>query len=406
GDVMAGNHGGLFDVWIVRMDGDWNILWQRLLGGSEEDVGWDFALTRDGGSIITGRSMSSASGDVTGTSHGLFDAWIVKLDQAGNIEWQKLLGGDRDDGLRSVALTDDGGYILAGYSNSDTIRNPGVLNHGNMDAWVVKLDQAGNVEWQKLLGGDQRDDAEEILPTNDGFVLIGCSSSGTSGDITAVNHGGYSDVWVVKLDKAGNILWQGLMGGAGNDCGYAIRQTADGGLVFIGNSDSNASGDITGTSRGGYDFWVVKLTNPSLYIDILPIGDRQPGEKFTITTQTNLRTGTNVLVEVICSSLNTTKKSSSGEFSGVTGTIAVQPSLNDPVNRTAFDLDLSPFAPDITECLVRENASSPAVSDTEPFTVGLVAGPTTTAAGPDPFVVAVGILCGYWIIRSIVPKRK
>ena len=252
GDIAGTNH-GYEDFWVVKLNADGAVQWEKLLGGSGYDYGYSVVQTPDDGYVLLGYSDSSASGDITGTNQG-GDCWMVKLDADGAVQWQKLLdGGGYDTGF-SVQQTFDGGYALFGYSLSYT-----GTSHGNGDFWMVKLDAAGAVQWQKLLGGSEQDHGYSGQQTSDGgYVLLGYSYSSVSGDITGTSPGG-NNFWVVKLDAAGAVLWQKLLGGSGFDFGRSVRQTSDGGYVLLGSSMSSASGDITGTNHGNTDYWVVKL---------------------------------------------------------------------------------------------------------------------------------------------------
>ena len=136
-------------------------------------------------------------------NHGSHDYWVVKLDAAGNILWQKALGGTGTDVAQAITASADGGYVVAGYTGSTNGDVTG--NHGSSDYWVVKLDAAGNILWQKALGGTGIDQAYAITASADGGYVVGYTQS-NDGDVTG-NHGG-NDYWVVKLDAAGNILWQ------------------------------------------------------------------------------------------------------------------------------------------------------------------------------------------------------
>jgi hypothetical protein len=258
GDVTGTNH-GLHDFWVAKLDGAGGIQWQKLLGGNANDYGESVHQTADGGYILTGYSYSSASGNVTGTNHGSGDLWAVKLDGAGTIQWQKLLGGSRFDGGYSVQQIGDGGYLLAGSSQSSASGNVTGTNHGHDDFWVVKLDGAGGIQWQELLGGGGNDYCHSIQQTSDGgYVLLGDSDSSADGDVTGTNHGD-GDFWVVRLASTGTIRWQVLLGGDGGESGSSVRQTADGGYVLFGFTDSSESGDVAGATHGSYDYWVVKL---------------------------------------------------------------------------------------------------------------------------------------------------
>lgn len=196
------NH-GLSDIWVVKLDGTGKrIQWQRLLGGAGTEEGSSVQQTSDGGYILLGTSMlSSASGDVTGTNHGEHDYWVVKLDGSGTIQWQKLLGGSKDDYGTSIRQTSDGGYILFGTSYSSETGDVTGTNHLDGDYWVVKLDGAGTIQWQKLLGDYVAANGYSVGQTTDGgFILFGGSFP-----VGATNKDGIDqtndpfDYWVVKL---------------------------------------------------------------------------------------------------------------------------------------------------------------------------------------------------------------
>ena len=250
GDV-TGNHGG-YDSWIVKLTNAGAIDWEKSLGGTGADHAYSVRQTTDGGYIVAGYS-NSHDGDVTG-NHGGDDYWVVKLTAAGDIDWQKSLGGSWNDNGMDARQTADGGYIVTGWSNSFNGDVTG--NHGGNDYWVVKLDSTGNIVWQKSLGGSGNDNSwGEIQQTADGGYIVAGQSNSNGGDVSG-NHGGY-DYWVVKLTDAGAIDWQKSLGGSGFDEGYSVRQTSDGGYIVAGFSESNDQ-DVSG-NHGGRDAWVVKL---------------------------------------------------------------------------------------------------------------------------------------------------
>ena len=229
-----------------------SIEWQKSLGGSGSDIGRSIQQTTDGGYIVVGES-NSTNGDVTG-NHGDFDYWVVKLSSTGAIIWQKTLGGTGSDNAYSIRQTTDGGYVVAGTSNSNDGDVTG--NHGDFDYWIVKLSSTGSIIWQKSLGGSGIDWATSSQQTTDGgYIVIGGSNS-IDGDITASL--GINDYWVVKLSSTGSITWQKSLGGSRNDVGWSIQQRTDGGFIIAGTSDSN-DGDVTG-NNGNSDYWVIKLS--------------------------------------------------------------------------------------------------------------------------------------------------
>ena len=251
GDV-SGNHGST-DAWIVKLDKHGEMLWQRALGGSSNDAANHITATSDGGYIITGYTDSN-DGDVSG-NHGARDAWIVKLNREGNIIWQRALGGSAGDGANSITTTTDGGYILTGSTES----NDGDVSgqHGGFDAWIVKLDREGNILWQKTLGGSESDGASSVIATIDHGYIIAGSTESNDGDVSG-NHGdGSSDVWVVKLDREGNLLWQKTLGGSDTEGASSIIPTIDHNYIIAGTTQSD-NGDVS-VQHGVGDVWVVKI---------------------------------------------------------------------------------------------------------------------------------------------------
>ncbi|MBS7252483.1 T9SS type A sorting domain-containing protein [Flavobacterium branchiicola] len=194
GDV-TGYHDD-FDYWVVKLNSLGEMEWQKTLGGKKFDNAVSAIQDSEGNYIVTGYTGSS-DGDITNAKDG-GDAWVVKLNSNGNIVWQKSLGGLGGDYLYSVVQTLDGGYVLAG----DTSSNDGDAtgHHGtefNFDFWIIKLSNNGNVEWSKSLGGSNHDTASGIIETgNENYTVIGYSES-NDGDLLTNN--GKNDIWIVNL---------------------------------------------------------------------------------------------------------------------------------------------------------------------------------------------------------------
>ena len=256
---VTSNHGGR-DYWVVKLDRSGNSIWQRCLGGSADDGALSIQQTADGGYIVAGNT-DSYDGDVTG-NHGTMDYWVVKLDGAGTLVWQKCLGGSGQEIAYSIQQTADGGYIIAG----ETASNDGNVagNHGAFDSWVVKLDSNSNLIWQRCLGGSQNDQATSILQTADGGYILAGSTESNDGNV-AGNHGG-ADYWVVRLYGTGTILSQRCFGGSNEDRATSIQQTADSGYIVSGYSYSN-DGEVTG-NQGNYDYWIIRLSS-SDYLGVI-----------------------------------------------------------------------------------------------------------------------------------------
>ncbi|HQW17736.1 MAG: T9SS type A sorting domain-containing protein [Bacteroidota bacterium] len=235
------------------------IEWQNTIGGNYYDQLNSIQQTSDGGYILGGWSDSNISGDKTEDSQGNYDYWVVKLDAAGNIQWQNTIGGNSVDYLTSIQQTTDGGYILGGWSNSGVSGDKTENSQGANDYWVVKLDPIGYIQWQNTIGGGSYDYLTSIQQTTDGgYILGGMSQSDVSGDKTEICQGDF-DYWVVKLDASGNIQWQNTIGGNSWDELESLEQTTDGGYILGGYSYSDISGDKTENCQGNHDYWVVKL---------------------------------------------------------------------------------------------------------------------------------------------------
>jgi Secretion system C-terminal sorting domain len=228
GDVTA-NHGAL-DYWVVKLDSTGALEWQRSHGGSEDDMAYAVKQTFDGGYIVCGES-SSNDGSVTGNK-GSSDYWVLKLNYEGKIEWQKSLGGASIDRANDIIQARDGGFIVLGqtYSTDGDVTG----NHGNNDYWVVRLSKTGEVEWEKAYGGSNEDFARSIQQTNDeGYILTGQTQS-DNGDV--IGNDGGADLWVVKISESGALQWQKTLGGTMAEWGSSVQQTNDEGYIIAGNA--------------------------------------------------------------------------------------------------------------------------------------------------------------------------
>ncbi|MHA2615669.1 MAG: InlB B-repeat-containing protein [bacterium JZ-2024 1] len=230
GYIVAGDtntfSAGDDEIWVLKLDANGNILWQKTYGTARLDEVESIQQTSDGGYIVAGRTFSFAA--------GLDDIWVLKLDANGNVLWQKTYGGTDSDGASSIQQTSDGGYIVAGVTKS--------FGGGSWNIWVLKLDANGNVLWQKTYGGPYNDWAYSLQQTSDGgYIVAGSTYSFGAGS---------DDIWVLKLDADGNVLWQKTYGGADGDGAYSIQQPSDGGYIVAGSTYSFGAGSD--------DIWVLK----------------------------------------------------------------------------------------------------------------------------------------------------
>ena len=227
------------------------VIKQHAYGGLGGSYTADMKITTDGGLIIGGSSFAKKGYDKTEDSYGNYgDFWVVKTDAAGNVLWDKTLGGIDDEVLTSVNQTRDHGYLIGGTSVSGISFDKTGASRGGIDYWVVKLDSNGNKLWDKTLGGSGDDYPHAIDTTSDGgFIIGGASNSPVSGEKTSGVFG-TGDFWIVKLDSSGNIQWDKTIGGNGDDQLYSLKQTRDGGYILGGNSTSGISGSKTEKVRG------------------------------------------------------------------------------------------------------------------------------------------------------------
>ncbi|MCC6584587.1 MAG: T9SS type A sorting domain-containing protein [Chitinophagales bacterium] len=259
GDKTDASKGGN-DCWIVKINAQGSILWQKSIGGNDAEELYIASLTNDNGIIIGASSASDISGDKTQSSRGDFDCWIIKLDETGVIQWQKTIGGDGKDIIRAIQQTTDGGYFVGAQTLSDLSGDKTEASEGNRDMWLLKLDVSGNIEWQNTIGGS----AEDILLTahqksSGSFFIDGGSLSPVSGDKTEASFNGNSDLWILQLNESGTIIGQKTIGGDLWDAIYDMKSTPDGGFIVGANSVSSASIDKTEDSKGGVDYWILKV---------------------------------------------------------------------------------------------------------------------------------------------------
>jgi hypothetical protein len=263
------------DVWVLRTDAQSEIIWQRTIGGTSQESGTSVIETSDGGFLIGALSQSGVSGLKTESNRGGYDYWVIKLDASGNIEWDKTIGGAGHEDLRFALETPDGGFLLAGHSDSYLISgDKDVANFGNTDVWLVKLTQNREIEWQQVYGGDQIDQLgmRSVEVDVSGNIFLGANSrSGISGNKTEPNNGNY-DYWVLKLNPNGDILWQKSIGGTGDDTPEQLIFLHEEEMLIVGESNSEISGDKSENSFGESDYWIVRLSGNGELISDKTIG--------------------------------------------------------------------------------------------------------------------------------------
>ena len=215
---------GFADFWLVRTDINGNILWNQTFGGIEGEHAHSLIETSDGGFAITGYTSSIGAGGS--------DFWLVKTDSFGFMEWNQTYGGASNEIANSLVESEDGGLVIAGYTTS--------FGAGNMDMWLVKTDENGDMEWNKTYGGIDYEQAFSVIQTSDGGYALG-------GQISYLGQPISNDFFFIKTDGVGNLEWGTTYGGSGQldwEIAYSLVETSDGGFALAGEKSKS--------------FWLVK----------------------------------------------------------------------------------------------------------------------------------------------------
>jgi len=206
------------DFWVLKLNSTGGVTWQKTYGGANDDGAYSVRQTAEGGYVVAGYTTSFGAGPI--------DAWVLKLNSTGGVTWQKTYGGTSNDQASSVQQTADGGYVVAGRTGS--------FGAGDYDFWVLKLNSTGGVTWQKTYGGSGDDEAYSVQQTADGGYVV-------AGRVYSFGAGS-PDAWLLRLNSAGSVTWQKTYGGSSADGEWSIQQTADGGYVVAGYANSFGAG--------------------------------------------------------------------------------------------------------------------------------------------------------------------
>lgn len=231
GYIMAGHTSsfgaGSIDAWVVKVDMAGNHQWNYTMGGTGEEVVFNIIPTLDDGYALTGLTESFGSGD--------WDVWLIKIDNTGQIQWNQTYGGAEKDYGGDLVLTPEGEYVIFGYTES--------FGLGARDFYLIKTDASGNMLWNKTYGGFNSERGSSIILTEDGgFLLIGVTETSTYGS---------QDIWIVKTDSNGNHLWNRTFGGPNIDAPFGVIPSLDDGFIITGRTDSYGA--------GGADAWLIKI---------------------------------------------------------------------------------------------------------------------------------------------------
>ncbi len=231
GYILAGSSNsfgaGDFDIYLVKTDSLGHVLWTRTYGGGENDYGWCVCQASDGGYIIAAETHSFGA--------GLSDLYLVKTEANGDTVWTRTYGGIWWDWGDFVEQTSDGGYIITGGTH--------IIGQNTADVYLLKIDSLGDTLWTRIYGGGWWDWGECVQQTSDeGYIITGYTSSFGAG---------LSDIYLLKTDSLGDLLWTRTYGGTNRDYGYSVRQTSDEGYIIAGWTAS--------FGPGAEDVYLVKI---------------------------------------------------------------------------------------------------------------------------------------------------
>ncbi|WP_017732643.1 T9SS type A sorting domain-containing protein [Nafulsella turpanensis] len=263
------------DFWVIRIDAEGLLLWDKTFGGSEDEQLLAATAAPDGSFLLGGTSLSGVGGDKTEASRGDMDFWVIRIDAAGRQLWDRTLGGSGYDGLQAVEAIEGGGFLVGGFSHSDA---SGDKSHNRIsdqyyysDYWFLRLDEQGNILWDNTLGGEGYDRLTAILPAPGGGYLLGGYSFSNSTAFKSENSQGSSDYWLIKVDENGKKLWDKGFGSAGSDLLTDMLSTSNGSYLLAGYSWGYASGDKSSDRREiSSDFWILEVEESEGTPPVLP----------------------------------------------------------------------------------------------------------------------------------------
>ena len=255
-DFLDMNKGG-YDIFVIKYDSNDREVWKKNIGGWKDDFGLNVIPSNDGGCIVTGKTLSN-DGDFGGMNKGGEDLFVIKLNSQGKIIWKKLFGGTKDDGCYSINTTKDNGYILTGYTKSVD----GDFSGFNWyyyydDVFIMKIDSNGNMLWVKQFGGENGDVGVSVFQNNNGEYILTGHSNSYDGSFSGLNRK-LSDIFVFKLDSIGNVIWKKSFGGSGEDIVSYIQPYNENSFIITGRTNSN-DGDFREMNKGWYEMYVIRL---------------------------------------------------------------------------------------------------------------------------------------------------
>lgn len=255
-----------WEAWVIALDSDGNELWERTYGGSTIDIGQSIVATPDGGALLAGWTGSS-DGDVSTPLHGVYDGWLVKLDANGDIEWDRTYGGSDVDEFADILALPGGEFLVLGVSTSANGDIP--ENHGNSDVWLLRVDASGEIIWSRTYGGSDPDSPMNVIPYQGNYLIAGSTTS-SDGDVDVcydvVSNGlpyGGGDGWLLLVSPSGDLLWEKSVGGSDGDLFYALAPTNDG---FVATGLSLSSDRFVPGNVAYQDIWTMRFNSKSTFL--------------------------------------------------------------------------------------------------------------------------------------------
>ena len=256
-DLDVSGNAGSKDFWLIKLSNNGMLLWEKSFGFLGEDYGTTLLETKDGGFLITGVldvSASNGQGNAKSTiiNHAGGDYWVLKTNHLGALEWSRYFGGSFTEIPLGIVETDNHNYIIVGSSDSNDFNISN--NKGSYDFWMTKIATDGSLLLEKTFGGSEIDEASAITATNDGnFIIVGNTRSADK-DVSKNN--GAADIWILKVSKEGNLIWEKTIGGSSFDVAKAIYKTQDNGFLIAGSSRSLDNGF---QNKGQNDALILKI---------------------------------------------------------------------------------------------------------------------------------------------------
>ena len=255
---------GYGDGWILRLDSNGNLLWSLVLGGSDKDEFGDIIENKDGTFTAVGYTFSD-DGDVS-VQRGAGDAWVVRISTDGKLMSSKTYGGSATDTASSVIEAEDGNLIILGTTYSQGL-SPTYA--GESDVWIFSVTPEGEMIWSRTFGGSGSESGHALCE-KDGYYYVAAVTSSRDGDVKQLR--GASDIWILKLNQSGDLIWSKTYGGRFSENAWDIKPMGDG-LIIVGETNS-VDGDIT-KNHGAPDVWVLFIDSDGTLLWQECIGDER-----------------------------------------------------------------------------------------------------------------------------------